>query len=343
PIFAPWQRVFGYSEFRSPQRAIINATMSQTDVFVIMPTGGGKSLCYQLPALLERGLTVVVCPLISLIEDQVFALRQWDVSASFLATSQDADEAREVMHQLHRPALVAQENGLRLLYVTPERITSSPSFTSALTKLYNAGQLRRFLIMLDEAHCVSQWGHDFRKDYKELCKLRHNFPQTPIMALTATATKQVAADVLNILGIRQTAACFNTPNLRYEVLQKKKKCAEDLAKVIAQKHANQTGIVYCCSRRDCETLADELCKEGQAGYYHADLDPLERRATQQRWMNDELRVICATVAFGMGINKADVRFVVHHSLPKSLEGCTRGGGGGGVPPPLKNPPLPGGL
>lgn len=245
--------------------------------------------------------------------------------------------------------------------------------------------------MLDEAHCVSQWGHDFRKDYKELCKLRHNFPQTPIMALTATATKQVAADVLNILGIRQTAACFNTsfnrhvcaarrrtlqdtsttrpprlrrPNLRYEVLQKKKKCAEDLAKVIAQKHANQTGIVYCCSRRDCETLADELCKEGvqagpppppapalspppplppppsrrprpgcrrsrphrpdlaphtsrtshgrwreQAGYYHADLDPLERRATQQRWMNDELRVICATVAFGMGINKADVRFV----------------------------------
>ena len=314
--------VFGYRSLRMHQRAIVNATMSSRDVFVIMPTGGGKSLCYQLPAMLGGGVTVVVCPLVSLITDQVDSMMQSGVIAEYLSSARTGDEQQDVFRRLRSPAAVDASDGIRLLYVTPERLSYGGALTNVLHGLHRQGQLARFVI--DECHCVSQWGHDFRPDYKCLASLKYNFPDVPLIALTATATEAVRLDVCSILrisGCCTFTSSFNRPNLWYYVRPKRKGCVADIADLIKTKYRNQTGIVYCCSRRDCEEIAEALRREGvNARHYHAELSPEERTATQKGWMNDDLKVICATVAFGMGINKPDVRFVFHHSLPKSLEG-----------------------
>ena len=314
---------FGFRKFRSNQQGIINATLAGRDVFVIMPTGGGKSLTYQLPAMIKGGVTVVVCPLVSLIQDQVMSMTNQGVNAEMLSSTQSYDQQQDVFRQLRSPMAIRADDGIRLLYVTPERLNASNALLNVLNRLKDNGLLARFVI--DECHCVSQWGHDFRPDYKCLSALKHNFPDVPLMALTATATEAVRIDVCTILKLREDVVTFtnsfNRPNLWYYVKPKKKNCVEEMAQIINTKYKNRTGIVYCCSRRDCEEVAEALRKNKvKAVHYHADMATEERAQIQEDWMNDKKRVICATVAFGMGINKPDVRFVFHHSLPKSLEG-----------------------
>ena len=257
------ERVFGHRQFRQNQRAIVNATMSQRDVFVIMPTGGGKSLCYQLPAMLEDGLTVVVCPLISLIQDQVQAMIAQGVQADFLSGQQSQDQSSAVFSRLWRSDV--GHDGLTLLYVTPERIVASPGFTKALHALHARRRLKRFVV--DEAHCVSHWGHDFRPDYIKLASLRATFSDVPILALTATATPRVKLDCMSILGLRSPCCfqqSFNRPNLWYQIIPKKKNCTQDMAALLREHHANHTGIIYCCSKKDCEDVAKKLRdEEGQ--------------------------------------------------------------------------------
>ena len=324
--FFPWetdmrfmmQHQFGLQSFRPNQREVVNCTLAGRDVFVLMPTGGGKSLCYQLPSVLSPGLTVVISPLISLIEDQVAAAQEHGIQAAFLTGGIDATLRKEIYAELNRRDTIA----LRLLYVTPELLARSDGLKNSFARLANRGMLSRFVI--DEAHCISGWGHDFRPDYRTLSNLRRDFDKVPVMALTATATMRVRADIVRQLGLRnhftfQTS--FNRPNLRYHVLPKKRALTKDIANIIEKNHSGQTGIIYCLSKRDCETVAQEL--KGlriRAEYYHADLSANDRSLVQRKWTKDEIKVIVATIAFGMGIDKSDVRFVIHHSVPKSLEG-----------------------
>ncbi len=299
---------FGYDEFRPLQREIITDALNGRDVFALLPTGGGKSLCFQLPALLRDGLTIVVSPLIALMKDQVDALRTSGIAATFLNSSLDRAEATERLRGLNR-------GEYRMLYVAPERLMLETFLQRALN--WNIAQFA-----IDEAHCISEWGHDFRPEYRELKKVRAQFPDVPIMALTATATERVREDILKQLKLRDARcyiASFNRPNLTYRVFPKGAAYAQTLEFISTR--PNESGIVYCASRKTAETLAAKLTRDGiRAKPYHAGMDARERTRNQEAFLRDDIRVVSATIAFGMGINKPNVRFVVHHDLPKNIEG-----------------------
>ncbi|MEM9276408.1 MAG: DNA helicase RecQ, partial [Cyanobacteria bacterium P01_F01_bin.143] len=302
---------FGYDSFRPGQRKIIEEALNNQDLLVIMPTGGGKSLCFQLPALLKKGLTIVVSPLIALMKDQVDALQDNGIGATFLNSTLDYAEERS-----RQEAILSGK--IKLLYVAPERLLTE-KFRSFLIRVSNGLGLNA--IAIDEAHCVSEWGHDFRPEYRQLKQLRNQFPQTPIFAFTATATKRVQDDIIQQLGLRNAnvhLSSFNRPNLHYEVKSKDKNSYYQLLKDIRRESGS--GIVYCLSRRRVEEIAFKLKHDGiDALPYHAGLEPKIRDHNQTRFLRDDVRVIVATVAFGMGINKPDVRFVFHFDLPRSLE------------------------
>jgi len=300
--------VFGIHEFRPHQREIIEHVVAGGDAFVLMPTGGGKSLCYQLPALLMPGTAIVVSPLISLMKDQVDALRANGVAAACLNSSLSTEEASETLRDL-------RAGRLDLLYVAPERLMLS-GFLDMLRSMPVA------LFAIDEAHCVSQWGHDFRPEYVKLGELRELFPDVPLLALTATADDQTREDVRVRLGIAHApvfAAGFDRPNIRYTV-EDKRSAPQQLERFIAQ-HPTDSGIVYCLSRKRVETVAAALVKKGvKAAAYHAGMPAAKRSKVQDAFASDKVHVVVATVAFGMGIDKPDVRFVVHYDMPKNIEG-----------------------
>ncbi len=298
---------FGFDAFRPLQAEIVADVLAGRDVFALLPTGGGKSLCYQLPAVMRPGLTVVVSPLIALMKDQVDALTAAGIPATFLNSSLDGDEARRRLRDLHRGAY-------RLLYIAPERL-ALPHVRDDL----RSWNVARFAI--DEAHCISEWGHDFRPDYRRLAGLRRDFPDTPLLALTATATDRVRRDIVELLSLREPrayVASFDRPNLSYRVVPKTDTFRTLLAFV--RERGRESGIVYAASRRQAENLADKLRDAGIAAKpYHAGLDARERGYNQERFVRDDVRVICATIAFGMGIDKPNVRYVLHYDLPKNLE------------------------
>jgi ATP-dependent DNA helicase RecQ len=302
------KRTFGYDAFRPLQREIIDASLAGRDVLALLPTGGGKSLCFQLPALARSGLTVVVSPLIALMKDQVDALQASGVAATFLNSSLGADESRSRLRGLHR-------GEFKLLYAAPERLLLD-GWAENLKK-WNVQALA-----IDEAHCVSEWGHDFRPEYRQLAGLREALPGVPMTALTATATERVRADIVTQLRLRDAAifvASFNRPNLTYRVVPKDKPLKQILEFVSRRK--GDSGIIYCASRAAAERLADSLASRGlSAQPYHAGLSPEKRSRAQDDFLRDDARIICATIAFGMGINKPNVRWVIHHDLPKNIEG-----------------------
>ncbi|RPH58700.1 MAG: RecQ family ATP-dependent DNA helicase, partial [Burkholderiales bacterium] len=302
-------RTFGYDEFRGPQAGIIAHVASGGDALVLMPTGGGKSLCYQIPALMRDGVGVVISPLIALMQDQVDALREFGVRAAFLNSSLGARDAAAVER-----AVVAGD--IDLLYVAPERL-----LTSRCLDLLDQAKLALFAI--DEAHCVSQWGHDFRPEYLQLAVLHERWPQVPRIALTATAdalTRREIVERLALQSARQFVSSFDRPNIRYRIVDKIDP-KRQLLDFVNGAHAGQAGIVYCASRAKVDDIAQWLSAQGIGALpYHAGLDGATRRANQARFLREDGLVMVATIAFGMGIDKPDVRFVAHLDMPKSVEG-----------------------
>jgi RecQ family ATP-dependent DNA helicase len=302
------KKYFGYEGFRPLQQDIINNVLAGRDNVVLMPTGGGKSLCFQLPAVMLEGLTIVVSPLISLMKDQVDALCANGIPAALINSTLSTEEIRAVMGR-------TLSGGLKMLYVAPERFPAV-GFEDFLHAL------KISLFAIDEAHCISEWGHDFRPDYRNLRALRLLFPKVPIVALTATATPKVREDIITQLGLRDPqvfVSSFDRPNLSYEVLPKKDSLALVLA--LLRDHRDKSAIIYCFSRNDTEKLVEQLERHGyKAAAYHAGLAPETRKENQERFIKDEINVMVATIAFGMGIDKPDVRLIIHHGLPKSIEG-----------------------
>lgn len=306
------KQFFGYTTFRPGQQQIVEEALQDRDLLIIMPTGGGKSLCFQLPALLKPGLTVVVSPLIALMQDQVDALVDNGIGATFLNStlSWDGVRSREM----------AILNGkIKLLYVAPERLLAE-RFAPFLEMVRSQVGISAFAV--DEAHCVSAWGHDFRPEYRQIKQLRQRYPDIPILALTATATKRVQQDIVQQLTLRQPSihiASFNRPNLYYEIQPKQRQSYNQLFKKV-QSHKG-SGIIYCLSRRSVDEVAFRLQKDGISALpYHAGMSDTDRSSNQNRFIRDDVQVIVATIAFGMGINKPDVRFVIHYDLPRNLEG-----------------------
>jgi ATP-dependent DNA helicase RecQ len=311
-LTAALKRAFGFEAFRPGQEAIVRDVMARRDVLALMPTGGGKSLCFQLPALLQAGVTLVVSPLIALMQDQVRQLRNNGIAATFINSSLDAAEIKR-----RTADLVGGE--YKLLYLAPERLLLQEFLDNTLKRLETGIGINAFVI--DEAHCVSEWGHDFRTEYRQLARLRQRHPKVPMLAFTATATARVRADISAQLALRDPAvhvASFNRPNLFYRVRAKDKNTYREL---LALAKGGGSGIVYCLSRKRVDELAAKLLADGvQAGAYHAGLDGVTRHDAQDAFIRDDLQVIVATIAFGMGIDKPDVRWVVHYDLPRSLEG-----------------------
>ncbi|WP_231919956.1 DNA helicase RecQ [Microlunatus soli] len=307
------QRVFGYDSFRGPQAEIVEQVCSGGDALVLMPTGGGKSLCYQIPALVRDGVGVVISPLIALMQDQVDALRALGVRAGFLNSTQDFEQRRGT-----EQALLAGE--LDLLYLAPERLRV-PATLELLDRV--AGDTGIALFAIDEAHCVSQWGHDFRPDYLSLSQLHERWPQVPRIALTATATRATRAEIaerLDLTQARHFVASFDRPNISYRIVGKDNP-RRQLLDLINTEHAGDAGIVYCLSRASVEDTAQFLSQQGIAALpYHAGLGAATRAEHQSRFLREEGLIMVATIAFGMGIDKPDVRFVAHLDLPKSVEG-----------------------
>jgi len=317
PAHAVLQDVFGYEQFRGPQQDIVEHVIGGGDALVLMPTGGGKSLCYQVPAIVRqqqgRGVTIVISPLIALMHDQVGALHEAGVDAAFLNSTLSFDEAQDVELRL-------QTGDITLLYAAPERL-NTPRFLGLLDSLYQGGHLSLFAI--DEAHCVSQWGHDFRPEYRALTVLHERYAGVPRIALTATADDLTRADIIERLQLedaRLFISSFDRPNIRYRI-EEKKDVTTQLLRFIEREHAGEAGVVYCQSRKRVEELAATLCDAGITALpYHAGLDTKVRQKNQDRFLREEGIVMVATIAFGMGIDKPDVRFVAHVDMPKNIEG-----------------------
>ncbi len=311
-LTAALKQHFGFDAFRPGQEAIVADVLDGRDVLAIMPTGGGKSLCFQLPAVLRDGLTIVVSPLIALMQDQVRLLEEQGISATFINSSLSAQE-------IGARIAAACSGAYKLLYLAPERLLQSEFLRYALPKLADAAGV--CAIVIDEAHCVSEWGHDFRPEYRQLADVRRRHPSIPLLAFTATATVRVREDIARQLALREPAlhiASFNRPNLFYSVRPKNKRTYAELA--ARCKASTGSGIVYCLSRKRVDELTQSLRDDGIAALaYHAGLTPEERTQNQHAFINDDARVMVATIAFGMGINKPDVRWVVHYDLPRTLE------------------------
>ncbi|XP_041713422.1 ATP-dependent DNA helicase Q1 isoform X1 [Coregonus clupeaformis] len=310
---------FQLSKFRPLQLKAINLSMSNKDLFLVMPTGRGKSLCYQLPAVCSEGFTLVVTPLVSLMEDQLMYLKSIDVEAVSLNASSSKEHAKMVL-----AGMTDTKAPFKLLYVTPEKIAKSKLLMSRLEKAYNVGRLSR--IAVDEVHCCSQWGHDFRPDYKLLGILKRQFPKVPLLGLTATATSSVLKDCQKILCVPEPitlTASFNRTNLYYEVRLKDSNSDDsisDISALIKERYKDQSGIVYVFSQKDAETVSADLQKKGiNANPYHANMNPEDKSRVHRKWATNKIQVVVATVAFGMGIDKPDVRFVIHHTISKSIE------------------------
>ncbi len=317
PAQSVLQDVFGYEEFRGPQQAIVEHVIAGSDALVLMPTGGGKSLCYQVPAIVRqqqgRGVTIVVSPLIALMHDQVGALHEAGVSAAFLNSTLSYDETQDVELRL-------QTGDITLLYAAPERL-NTPRFLGLLDSLYHGGHLSLFAI--DEAHCVSQWGHDFRPEYRALTVLHERYAGVPRIALTATADALTRADIverLQLEGAQHFVSSFDRPNIRYRIEEKKEPLAQ-LLRFIEREHPEDAGVVYCQSRKRVEEMSAALVDAGIKSLpYHAGLPTEVRQQNQDRFLREEGIVMVATIAFGMGIDKPDVRFVAHVDMPKNIEG-----------------------
>jgi ATP-dependent DNA helicase RecQ len=304
------QKYFGYSSFRHQQEAIIEHILNKQDVMALMPTGGGKSLCYQLPAVLLNGLTIVISPLIALMKDQVDSLNVSGIPAAFLNSAQTPDDQRILIERL-------RNNQIKLLYLAPERLFGAENKLVAFLKTLSVVQ-----IAIDEAHCISQWGHDFRPEYLMLAQLKVEFPNVPVIALTATADKLTQKDILEKLNLHQPAvfvSSFNRANITYRVIPKKNSFKQLIA--FLNERTDESGIIYCLSRKSTEDLAADLKDEGFAAEaYHAGLNNEVKARNQEAFLRDDVKIIVATIAFGMGINKSNVRYVVHMDLPKNIEG-----------------------
>ncbi|WP_245213629.1 DNA helicase RecQ [Rhodoferax sp. AJA081-3] len=316
-LHAILEEVFGYAQFRGPQQAIVEHVANGGDALVLMPTGGGKSLCYQIPAIARQraglGVALVISPLIALMHDQVGALHEAGVSAEFLNSTLSGEEAYQIEQRLLR-------GDITCLYAAPERVTN-PRFLALLDSLYERNQLSLFAI--DEAHCVSQWGHDFRPEYRALTVLHERYVGVPRMALTATADDLTRADIVERLQLQDAEAfvsSFDRPNIRYTIVEKRE-AVQQLLRFIEREHEGDAGIVYCQSRKKVEDVAQTLVDAGiRALPYHAGLDSKVRQVHQNRFLREEGIVMVATIAFGMGIDKPDVRFVAHLDMPKNIEG-----------------------
>jgi ATP-dependent DNA helicase RecQ len=312
---ATLKNVFGHDNFREPQLEVVNSILKGNDTLVLLPTGRGKSLCYQLPAVMSDGTAVVISPLIALMQDQVAALRAKGVNCSMLSSANTGMENHRTVQYLF------EENcDCRLLYVSPERLATD-NFRNVLSELAKLKRISFFAV--DEAHCISQWGHDFRPTYTEIGYLKEAFPEIPMLALTATATDRVKNDMIEQLkfsNYRFFFGTFNRPEISYEVRRAKKR-DESIADLIKEYPYGTNVIIYCLSRANCEDLAKTLqTKNLPAKAYHAGLPTAERNATLEQWQSGQFSIVCATIAFGMGIDKANVRLVIHRSLPKTVEG-----------------------